>query len=72
MDYNQPLSLSLCNQTAMLDDETAAMFKKELISNIKMLETLQVALLGVGVGIFVLCLVGFFIAKRRDNLSKMA
>ncbi|KAM4570299.1 platelet glycoprotein 4 [Odontesthes bonariensis] len=55
------------NETAMLDDETADLFKKELISPIQMLETIQNVLLGVGVAIFVLCLISYCVVKRRHD-----
>ncbi|XP_047431246.1 platelet glycoprotein 4 [Mugil cephalus] len=51
------------NETAMLDDETADMFKKELISRIEMLDIVQKVLLGTGVGIFVLCLIGYCVVR---------
>lgn len=57
----------------MLDDETADMFKKELMSRIQMLEIAQYALLGVGIAIFVLCLVSYCVVKRKEksNQSKL-
>ncbi|XP_060886076.1 platelet glycoprotein 4 [Labrus mixtus] len=58
------------NETAALDDETADMFKKELISRIDMLETIQKALLGVGLAIFGLCLISFCIFNVRNNQIK--
>lgn len=58
-------------QTAMLDDETADMFKKELMSRIQMLEIAQQVLLGVGIAIFVLCLVSYCVVTRRSNQSKL-
>lgn len=45
-------------KTAELDWETANMFKKELTSRVVMLEIIQYTLLGVGLSIFLLCLVG--------------
>ncbi|XP_017266968.1 platelet glycoprotein 4 [Kryptolebias marmoratus] len=57
------------NETATLDDETADMFKKELISRIQMLEIAQQALLGVGIAIFVLCLVSYGVVKRSSRQS---
>ncbi|XP_070709752.1 platelet glycoprotein 4 [Pempheris klunzingeri] len=59
------------NETASLDDETAEMFKRELISRIQMLEIIQQSLLGVGVAIFVLCLISYCVVRRRDNQSKL-
>uniref|UniRef100_A0A3Q3VJ78 Platelet glycoprotein 4 n=1 Tax=Mola mola TaxID=94237 RepID=A0A3Q3VJ78_MOLML len=58
------------NETAVLDEETANMFKKELLSRINMLETIQWTLLSVGVGIFVLCLAGFCMARRSHTQSE--
>uniref|UniRef100_A0A3P9QFD5 Platelet glycoprotein 4 n=1 Tax=Poecilia reticulata TaxID=8081 RepID=A0A3P9QFD5_POERE len=60
------------NETATLDDETAEMFKKELISRIQMLEIIQQVLLGVGIGVFLLCLLGFFIVRRSHNKKELA
>lgn len=45
-------------KTAELDQATADMFKKELISRVEMLEIIQYTLLGVGLSVFFLCLVG--------------
>lgn len=59
------------NETAALDDETAERFKKELVSRIQMLEIIQKALLGTGVGIFVLCLISYCVVRRSDNQSKL-
>ncbi|XP_071358069.1 platelet glycoprotein 4 [Trachinotus anak] len=58
------------NETAALDDETADMFKKELISRIEMLETIQQVLLGTGAVIFVLCLILYCVVRRSDNRNK--
>uniref|UniRef100_A0A3B5AAG5 Platelet glycoprotein 4 n=1 Tax=Stegastes partitus TaxID=144197 RepID=A0A3B5AAG5_9TELE len=61
------------NETAMLDDATAEMFKKELISRIEMLEIIQEVLLGAGVAIFVVCLISYFVVRsRNNNQSKLA
>uniref|UniRef100_A0A3P8U0W2 Platelet glycoprotein 4 n=1 Tax=Amphiprion percula TaxID=161767 RepID=A0A3P8U0W2_AMPPE len=60
------------NETAMLDDETAQMFQDEIISNINMLEILQEVLLGVGVVVFVVCLVSYCVVRKRHNQSKLA
>ncbi|KAM7367292.1 hypothetical protein PAMP_015205 [Pampus punctatissimus] len=51
------------NETAALDDETADMFKKELISRIEMLDMTQKALLGTGVSIFALCLIAYTVGR---------
>ncbi|XP_022054838.2 platelet glycoprotein 4 [Acanthochromis polyacanthus] len=58
------------NETAMLDDETAQMFQDEIISNVNLLEIIQKVLLGVGVGIFVVCLVSYCVVRKRCNQSK--
>ncbi|XP_074481022.1 platelet glycoprotein 4 isoform X1 [Sebastes fasciatus] len=55
------------NETAALDDETADMFKKELISRIQMLEIIQKALLGTGVSIFILCLISYCVVRRSES-----
>ncbi|KAM9334661.1 platelet glycoprotein 4 [Symphorus nematophorus] len=55
------------NETAALDDETANMFKTELISRIQMLEIIQQVLLGVGVGIFLLCFISYCVVRRRGH-----
>ncbi|XP_045927491.1 platelet glycoprotein 4 isoform X1 [Micropterus dolomieu] len=59
------------NETAVVDDETADMFKKELISRIQMLEIIQQALLGIGVSLFTLCLISYCVVRRRDNQAKL-
>uniref|UniRef100_UPI0037E7BD27 platelet glycoprotein 4 n=1 Tax=Semicossyphus pulcher TaxID=241346 RepID=UPI0037E7BD27 len=58
------------NETAALDDATADMFKKELISRINLLEIIQQALLGVGVAILALCLISYVCSKKRSNPSR--
>ncbi|KAJ8374096.1 hypothetical protein SKAU_G00046760 [Synaphobranchus kaupii] len=55
------------NETAALDEETADMFKAELTSRVKMLETVQVALLSVGSVMFVLCTVISCVINRRGT-----
>ncbi|KAF3705221.1 Platelet glycoprotein 4 Glycoprotein IIIb [Channa argus] len=60
------------NETAALDDETADMFKEELISHIQMLGILQKALLGTGLAIFVLCLISYCVIRRSNNQVKVA
>ena len=52
------------NETAALDDETADMFKKELISRIQMLEIIQQVLLGTGLAVFALCLISYCVVRR--------
>ncbi|KAF0029945.1 hypothetical protein F2P81_019050 [Scophthalmus maximus] len=55
------------NETAALDDETADMFKRELISRIQMLEIAQKTLLGTGLAVFSLCLVSYCVVRRRSR-----
>uniref|UniRef100_A0A665VMK1 Platelet glycoprotein 4 n=1 Tax=Echeneis naucrates TaxID=173247 RepID=A0A665VMK1_ECHNA len=55
------------NETAMLDDEKADVFKERLVSRIQMLETIQYVLLGVGVSVFVLCLISYCVVRRKDS-----
>ncbi|XP_034529634.1 platelet glycoprotein 4 [Notolabrus celidotus] len=59
------------NETAAVDDETANMFKEELISRIDMLELIQKVLLGTGVAIFLLCLIAFCCVQRRNSQVKI-
>lgn len=56
-------------KTASVDEATAEMFKRELLSRINMLEIIQYTLLGVGLGIFVLCLLGVCIVRRSDSVK---
>lgn len=58
-------------KTASVDEATAEMFKKELLSRMDMLEIIQYTLLGVGLGIFVLCLLGACMV-RKSNTAKFA
>ncbi|KAK5848969.1 hypothetical protein PBY51_008647 [Eleginops maclovinus] len=55
------------NETAALDDETADILKKELVSRIEMLDITQKALLGTGVAIFVICLISYFVVRRHQS-----
>uniref|UniRef100_A0AAQ6IHI7 Platelet glycoprotein 4 n=1 Tax=Anabas testudineus TaxID=64144 RepID=A0AAQ6IHI7_ANATE len=55
------------NETATLDDETADMFKRELTSRIQMLDIIQKTLLGVGVSVFCLCLISYFVVWRGEG-----
>ncbi|XP_059181712.1 platelet glycoprotein 4 [Centropristis striata] len=55
------------NETAELDEETADRFKKELFSRVQMLEMIQMALLGSGVIIFVLCLISYCCVRRSEG-----
>ncbi|CAN9508191.1 unnamed protein product [Ophioblennius macclurei] len=58
------------NETAELDEATADMFKEELVSRIEMLEIIQQVLLGVGAGVFVLCLVLYFVLRKKSSSTK--
>uniref|UniRef100_A0A3B3D3I5 Platelet glycoprotein 4 n=1 Tax=Oryzias melastigma TaxID=30732 RepID=A0A3B3D3I5_ORYME len=58
------LPLVWMNETATLDDETADMFKNELFGRINMLDIIQKVMMGAGAGIFVLCLIFYFFARR--------
>lgn len=58
------------NETASLDDETAGMIKKELLSRIEMLEIIWKALLGSGVAIFLVCSISYCFVRSNDNGSK--
>uniref|UniRef100_A0A665VMW6 Platelet glycoprotein 4 n=1 Tax=Echeneis naucrates TaxID=173247 RepID=A0A665VMW6_ECHNA len=60
-------SVGLDLHTAMLDDEKADVFKERLVSRIQMLETIQYVLLGVGVSVFVLCLISYCVVRRKDS-----
>ncbi|XP_051547208.1 platelet glycoprotein 4-like isoform X2 [Myxocyprinus asiaticus] len=55
------------NETAVLDDETAEMFKKELISRIDILEGFQIGFLASGSVIFFLCLIWFIVVSRKTK-----
>lgn len=65
---SHPLPPLRC-QTAMLDDETADMIKKELFSRMSMLEIAQQVLLIAGVIIFCLCLIAYFCVRRKAKAS---
>lgn len=53
----------------MLDQETADMFKEQLFSRIRLLETVQYSLLGIGLFVFVLCLIGFCVSRRNKRVN---
>uniref|UniRef100_A0A669CRS9 Platelet glycoprotein 4 n=1 Tax=Oreochromis niloticus TaxID=8128 RepID=A0A669CRS9_ORENI len=63
------LPLAWLNETATLDDKTADMFKRELISRIDMLEIVQQVLLIAGVIIFFVCLIAFFCVRRKSKTN---
>ncbi|XP_071383176.1 platelet glycoprotein 4 [Centroberyx affinis] len=59
------------NETAVLDEATADMFKKELIGRIELLETVQHTLIGVGVAVFLLSAISFWVLSCvNKNQSK--
>ncbi|KAG7320618.1 hypothetical protein KOW79_016471 [Hemibagrus wyckioides] len=60
------------NETAALDDETAAMFKAELFSRMDTLELVQIVLIAAGAVMLVLSLIGVCVVKRRSHLSYVA
>uniref|UniRef100_A0A8C6T8Y3 Platelet glycoprotein 4 n=1 Tax=Neogobius melanostomus TaxID=47308 RepID=A0A8C6T8Y3_9GOBI len=60
------------NETASLDDATADMLKEELVSRIQLLATVQQALLGAGVAIFIVCLISYCCVRRNTNQGKQA
>lgn len=55
------------NETAAMDDETAEMFKKELVSRIDLLNAVQIALMCVGAAVCVLCGVAACVVKRKGT-----
>ncbi|KAF4114546.1 platelet glycoprotein 4 [Onychostoma macrolepis] len=55
------------NETAVLDDETADMFKKELISRMELLEGFQIGLIVVGLVLFASCLIGLIVECTKPN-----
>nr|XP_046234421.1 platelet glycoprotein 4 [Scatophagus argus] len=55
------------NETAALDDETADMFKKELFSRMDMLKTIQWTLLGIGLAIFIPCLISCLVCRNSQR-----
>nr|UJU86735.1 fatty acid translocase [Mylopharyngodon piceus] len=58
------------NETAVLDDETADLFKKELISRMDLLEGFQIGVLTVGLIIFVSCTIGSLLVCRKLEKNK--
>ncbi|CAL8318874.1 unnamed protein product [Lota lota] len=57
------------NETATLDEVTAASIKAELFSRIDLLETVQLALICSGAAIFLLCLLAYCYVRRADRIS---
>uniref|UniRef100_A0A672RAX7 Platelet glycoprotein 4-like n=1 Tax=Sinocyclocheilus grahami TaxID=75366 RepID=A0A672RAX7_SINGR len=60
------------NETAVLDDETADMFKKELISRMDLLEGFQIGLIVVGLVLFASCLIGSIVVCTKPSNSKLS
>uniref|UniRef100_A0A8C1SZ46 Platelet glycoprotein 4 n=1 Tax=Cyprinus carpio TaxID=7962 RepID=A0A8C1SZ46_CYPCA len=61
------------NETAVLDDETADMFKKELIARMDLLEGIQIGLIVGGLVLFASCLIGLIVVctKRSNNKKNL-
>ncbi|XP_060923399.1 platelet glycoprotein 4 [Limanda limanda] len=57
------------NEMGELDQATADMFKKELISRINMLETIKQVLLGLGLSVFAVCLGCYLAVRKRRCMS---
>ncbi|XP_076153337.1 platelet glycoprotein 4 [Alosa pseudoharengus] len=60
------------NETAAVDEETADMFKKELVSRIDLLDNLQIGLMSVGSAMCVLCAVAACVVKRGRKRNIIA
>ncbi|XP_062373463.1 platelet glycoprotein 4 [Sardina pilchardus] len=60
------------NETAALDEETADMFKKELVSQVDLLDNLQIGLLSVGSAVCVLCAVAACVVSRNKSKNTIA
>ncbi|XP_016370996.1 platelet glycoprotein 4 [Sinocyclocheilus rhinocerous] len=60
------------NETAVLDDETADMFKKELIARMELLEGFQIGLIVVGLILFASCLIGLIVVCTKPNNNKLS
>ncbi|KAK2892649.1 hypothetical protein QQF64_035572 [Cirrhinus molitorella] len=60
------------NETAVLDDETADMFKKELIGRMDLLEGFQIGLIVVGLVVFIGCLIGTILVCNKPKNSKLS
>uniref|UniRef100_A0A671R3N6 Platelet glycoprotein 4 n=1 Tax=Sinocyclocheilus anshuiensis TaxID=1608454 RepID=A0A671R3N6_9TELE len=60
------------NETAVLDDETADMFKKELIARMELLEGFQIGLIVVGLILFASCLIGLIVVCTKPNNNKFS
>ncbi|KAL0195858.1 hypothetical protein M9458_009430, partial [Cirrhinus mrigala] len=58
--------------TAVLDDETADMFKSELIARMDLLEGFQIGLIVVGLVLFISCLSGSIFVCNEDKTRKFS
>ncbi|XP_059361399.1 platelet glycoprotein 4-like [Carassius carassius] len=59
------------NETAALDDETADMFKKELIGRMDLLEGFQIGLIVVGLILFASCLIGLIVVAMKPKNANL-
>ncbi|XP_073694991.1 platelet glycoprotein 4 [Garra rufa] len=59
------------NETAVLDDETADMFKKELIARMDLLEGFQIGLIVVGLVLFLSCLIGSIVVCNKPEKQSL-
>ncbi|XP_056604459.1 platelet glycoprotein 4 [Triplophysa dalaica] len=53
------------NETAALDDETADLFKRELISRIELLEGIQIGLISAGTAVFLICSIAAIVVMKK-------
>ncbi|XP_026087128.1 platelet glycoprotein 4 [Carassius auratus] len=60
------------NETAVLDDETADMFKKELTARIDLLEGFQIGLIVFGLVLFASCLIGLIAVCTKPSNNKLS
>ncbi|XP_049616763.1 platelet glycoprotein 4 [Syngnathus scovelli] len=58
------------NETAELDEESAALLKEELVDRIKMLDVTQKVLLGSGLAVFAICLMWYVAIRCNDDKSE--
>ncbi len=54
-----------------MDDETADMFKKELISRMELLEGFQIGLIVAGSVLFASCLIGLIVVCMKPSNDKL-
>uniref|UniRef100_A0A8C1PL76 Platelet glycoprotein 4 n=1 Tax=Cyprinus carpio TaxID=7962 RepID=A0A8C1PL76_CYPCA len=59
------------NETAGLDDETADLFKKELVGRMELLEGFQIGLIVVGLILFASCLIGLIVVCMKPKNTKL-